>query len=362
MDGRTAGQDQAFEVRIEHPADIRADLVRALAGILGDRVGGGINDVDIVPEAADEGGEGAPAVQRVIAFATQDRVVAAAAVQDIGRGVALDPVRQRVARAVDRSAAGQDQAFQIGAERPGDGGPDLVRAAIEDFARDVPGIVHDEGVVAGAANEGVDPTAAVERIVAFAAGERTRRRVADDEVVRRVARAGDGGAAREDEVLEIVGEGPGDGGEDAVAALIGLFRQRLARAVHVVGIVAGATHEGVDAGAAGHHVVASAAEQKVHADAAREGVALGGADEHQARGGLHMAERVHRACREAMDHIRKRGFELQRPGAIGIGDDRRADGGRFVEHRDGAARCGGAGDHRVGLIGRHAADEGGVEP
>jgi hypothetical protein len=118
------------------------------------------------------------------------------AFQGIAAGVSDDCVVARVARAEDVIAARQGQLLDVPAKREGDRAPDQVRALSRHLDHGVAGSVHRIGVVARAAFHPVGANPAVERVVGG---------VSDDRVVERVARAIDGGAARQGQLLDIHG-------------------------------------------------------------------------------------------------------------------------------------------------------------
>src|SRR5262249_24583722 len=142
----------------------RVDLGAERAG-LADDVGADVDDVGVVAGAADEGVLPGTAVEGVVARAAAERV---------GRGVAGDRVGHGIAGAVDRAGAGQRQALSVVAERPG--GRALYRVDLggghAGLADDVGSDVHDVGVVARAAAQGIDTCAAVECVVAGLAQQR----------------------------------------------------------------------------------------------------------------------------------------------------------------------------------------------
>src|SRR5205085_4005892 len=146
--------------------------------------------------------------------AAVQHVIARAAVDLVGAAVADDGVGEAVAGAVDRGASGQGEVLDLGCERVGDRGLDQVCAAAGELDHRIQRIVHDIGVVARAAGEGVGPCPAIEDVVAGIAG---------DHVDRGVAGAVDVANAGESEILDLGGEGVGDGGGHAVDAAAGRF-------------------------------------------------------------------------------------------------------------------------------------------
>src|SRR5205085_1942884 len=151
VDRGASGQGQVLDLGCERVGNRGLDEVRAVARDLGDRVGGVVHGIGVVAAAADH------------------RVRAGAAVDKVCGGVAGDGVGERVAGAVDRGDAGQDQVLDVGAEGVGNRGLDGVRAFARGLGDRVGGVVHDIGVVAGAAGHRIRAEASVERVVACTA-------------------------------------------------------------------------------------------------------------------------------------------------------------------------------------------------
>ena len=146
----------------------------------------------------------------VVAEATDHRVGAGAAVENVVAAVAGEGVVEAVAGAVDVGAAGQGQVLDVGAERVGDRRLHRVGAFAERLRHHVAGVVDDIGVVADAADQEVGAQAAIERVVASAAGEHVDAAVAGEDVVEGVAGAVDVGAAGQGQVLDVGAERVGD--------------------------------------------------------------------------------------------------------------------------------------------------------
>ena len=98
------GQGQVLDCGSQRVADRAFDLVGALAGQLGDSVGDIVDDIDVIAKAAlhDVGAE--PAVETV------------------GGVVAGEGVGARIAEAVDRRRASQDEVLDLGGDLVGDRG------------------------------------------------------------------------------------------------------------------------------------------------------------------------------------------------------------------------------------------------
>ncbi|CAF0856079.1 unnamed protein product [Rotaria sp. Silwood1] len=106
VDGRGAGQRQVLEVHAERPGDAGLHEVGAFAGVLGDGVGGGVDDVGVVADAARHRVVAGTAVEQVVAVAAGHRVVAVAAVQEAaGAGDDEHGWRRRLVRVAGREQA-----------------------------------------------------------------------------------------------------------------------------------------------------------------------------------------------------------------------------------------------------------------
>ncbi|MNF58618.1 hypothetical protein D3C84_401830 [compost metagenome] len=190
----------------------------------------------------------------VVAEATGQSVGAAAAVEQVVRGIAGDRVGQGIARAVDGGRAGQGQVLHVGRQHMADGGLHAVGAAGRSFHHDIAGVVHHIGIVAQAADQAVGAGGAVEDVV---------RRVAGDLVGQGVAGAVDGDGAGQGQVLQFGTEDVGDGGLHGVRAATRGFHHDVTCIVDHEDVVAQATH---------HAVGAQAADQLVRSRAAVEDV------------------------------------------------------------------------------------------
>src|SRR5688572_2634363 len=147
----------------------RAALQEVLAGVAGKQVIAVTALLQVVPDPAAEEVVAVAADQRVVAAVAEEFVVAGAAVQLVAEMVADEEVLQRVAGAVD-GATHQEETLEIGAQREGDGGVDLVEALVDEFVRHVALVVDDIDIVADAAAHLVGADEAVQRVVIDAAG------------------------------------------------------------------------------------------------------------------------------------------------------------------------------------------------
>ena len=176
VDGARPGQGQVLDLGAERVGQCRLDGVGAAAGELGRHVAGVVDDVGVVAVAAGH------------------RVGAGAAVEPVVGGVAGEDVGERVAGAVDRRRAGQDQVLDVRRQRVGDARPDRVGAGGGRSVTASASGVDDVGVVAEAAADHVVAGAAVEHVGCAVAGE---------DVAERVAGAVDRGAAGQRQVLDV---------------------------------------------------------------------------------------------------------------------------------------------------------------
>src|SRR5262249_37783347 len=160
VDVAAAVEDDRLDVGPDGVVDRGMDDVVALVGILGDRVAGRVDEIDVVAGAADHHVVAAPAVKGVVAGVAGQRVVVG------GAG------------GVDVAAAVEDDGLDVGADRIVDRGMDDVVALVGVLRDHVAGIVDHIGVVAGAPLHDVGAGPAIERVVAGVAGEKVGRTVA----------------------------------------------------------------------------------------------------------------------------------------------------------------------------------------
>jgi hypothetical protein len=92
-------------------------------------------------------------------------VVSCASVEHVGRHVTSEIVVQRVAGAIDRSQTGQREILDIGTETVAHGALHAVGALVHLLDHAVAGVVHEIGIVAGAADQRIDTETAVQDIV-----------------------------------------------------------------------------------------------------------------------------------------------------------------------------------------------------
>ena len=146
--------------------------VGALAALFRHLVQRGIDDIDVVAEAAGHAVVIGTAVQRVVTVAGGQRVVACTTGQQVVAKVADQHVGKRGAGGVDVGAAGQRQVFQIRREGKGDRGLHGVGASRGRFGNHIAGAVDHIDVVADTTRHGIVADAAVDRVVAVAAKDR----------------------------------------------------------------------------------------------------------------------------------------------------------------------------------------------
>src|SRR5687768_6864924 len=282
--GSAEGADHEVVAAAREPQLVLRDA-GAEQHAVGGKVGVGVGDEVAAAAASDEIGIcSLSASQQIIARTAVENVVAAAAAEGVGSAIADNRVVPAIAGAIDDSGAGEDQILDVSAEGAGDGALHRVDALVRLLCDEIAGVVHDVGVVAGAADHPVVGGAAIEQIVAgpaieivavalaqqpvvagaavdgvvaAAAAQGVVAGAAGDDVVERVAGAGEIAGADIGQALDVGGERVGgDAGLHLIGALARQFDDDVAGVVHGVGVVAGAARQAIAAGATGQQVIA----------------------------------------------------------------------------------------------------------
>ena len=298
VDCRRPGQDQAFDVGSERVGDRAFDPVIAAGRQFDDAVGAVVDDEQVIAEAAVHGVHPGAAVQRVVAVAAGQGIVAIKSAEAVGGGIAGHVVFKRVAGSADAAGAGQRQVFKGGPQRPGHRGAHQIGAFAGRLHQHIRGRVDREDVVSGAADHAVVAGAAGQQVIAAAADQgvvarhavqcivavfRQRpasARISGDQVVQRVAPAVEVGTARQDQVFDVVDQRQGDRRLDKVDPGRCGLGQNGRGAGDKVGVVPGPAFKVVGAAAAGQGVVAGAAIETVVVRAAIQRIVAGGTGQH----------------------------------------------------------------------------------
>ena len=151
------------------------------------------------------------------------------------------------------------------------------------------GHLHDDDVVPHPPVDGVVPRAANELVVARQPGEGVGAAGAGEDIVKRIADAGDR-TPRQLQILHIGGEGVVEGGHRGVGARVQRFAHHVGQGVHNKPVVPGAPDQRIVAAPAIQGVVARAPVQDVVAAGAGQHVVAGVAGEGEPATEL---ERVH---------------------------------------------------------------------
>ncbi len=329
-----AGQHKRVHVSRQREADRRKQHVRRRRRRAAHRIGGVVDDEDIVASTANE---------RVGGAACHERVVTGARIQGVRAPARDERIVGTVGTARDVGRTREHQRVHVGRQREVDGRiHDIVMAG---RARDhaVGRAVHHEGVVARTRNQGRRTRAGDQSVVARSAVQGVQAHVADQHVGVLVGGAHQVARARQHQVVHGRRQRVADGRLDRV-------RHRLAAVVGIADHVARAVDdEKIGALPAQELRRARAGGQRVVAGVGADGVSIGiarGRDARQAREREHAHRRLHRVAhrrddrvepcrRQVLDHVR---------GAVDLEDirARAADQCRGV----------GAGDQRVGAAAR----------
>ncbi len=189
-----------------------------------------------------------------VARADDVGVVAGAAREDVGAGIAGENVVQSVTGTVDIAAADEGQILDIGQERVSNRGLDGVSASAEQFGDHVGDVVDEIGIVASTAEQRIGAEAAVEDIGC---------RVTGQDIIEFVTGEIDSNrcSTRYGGVLEVGAEGIGarcgQGDIDLIGALADAFGNRIGQDIHHVGVVAQTADQSVIAQTAVKDVVRS---------------------------------------------------------------------------------------------------------
>ena len=252
---RAADQRQVFNVGTSHrqiEAHRAVHLVGSLAGNLHYAVLRAVDDILVVAGAAHHGVVARPAI---------DRVVAAKANQNIVVGIADEHVSVRIPRSLDRRAD-ERQVFDIGGEHAVRRAHHRVNALAGVFRHHISGVIADVQIVAAAARHGVGALAAIQHV---------GRRIAGQNVIRRVADGFDGIAGQR-QILKVPAESVVDGADHDIPARARRFDDDVTPGVDVKHVVPGAAFKPVRAGAAIQRVVSLAATKQIISTGAKEGV------------------------------------------------------------------------------------------
>ena len=264
VDGRGGGNGQVLDIG---PHGVSAEIkgnralnrVRTLVDQLGDRVGGRIDNVDIVAGAAFERIRSRGAVQGVVTGATVEDVAAAAANQY---------VIQRIARCVDGGRCGEGKVFDmvVGCSRQGEGDRALygVDAFVGQFGNDIGGTVDDIDIVARAALQGINAGTAIKGVVIA---------VTDQRIAQRVAGSVNGCRASQYQILDIGGQGGvGHRTVNRIDTFVGQFGNDVRGGINDVIVIARTAFERVRSRGTVQGIVTGATVQDVVAAAARDDV------------------------------------------------------------------------------------------
>ena len=205
-----ARQHQVFDVRAQREADGTAHGVDAFARVFQDRVRSVVHHVGVIARAA------------------RHRVRTRATVQQVAAGVAGQAVVQFVAGAAKVGAAGEHEVLDVRRQRVAHRAANRVAAFASVLDDLVARVVHPIGVVAIAAQQGVRAGSAVDGVGPGVAG---------DAVGQRIARAADGAAAREHQVVDVGRQRVTDRGEHEVGAGVGILQHGIAEVVHQVRVI-----------------------------------------------------------------------------------------------------------------------------
>ena len=195
---------------------------------------------------------------RVRSQATNQRIGAAKASEDIVAGVAGDDVGERIAGSVDGGCAGEGQVLDntLGMdcirEAEGDRGLDRVGSIAIGLVGDVARIVDHIGVIAGTAHHRIGACTTIQRVIAAETGEHVGTRIAGDDVIEVIAGPCDCGRAGERQVLDCAKGSQREGQRclDRVDAIATGFIDDVAGIVHHIDVVAKAAKHRVGAEAA----------------------------------------------------------------------------------------------------------------
>ena len=209
----------------------------------------------------------------VVAGSTGHGVCSRAAVQAVVTGITGEDVVQGIAAAVDVARTGQGQFLDVVAHGVAGAGEHTVIALIRILDDAVAGAVHEVGVVALTADQGVGTASAVEHIVSGTAFEHIGPAVALEHVVQIVADAIDRRIPGQGQVFHVVGQGVTDTGFHRIDTFPCSLDHRVATVIDHIGVIATAAHQRVSTCPAVERIVPRQAMQGVVAAVALDGVA-----------------------------------------------------------------------------------------
>ena len=226
IDRGRARQGEGFEVGAQGPAHIALHRIDACIRRLDHRISG-THDIGVVA---------GPSSQYV-------------------RGtVARQDIVQRVAGAVDGRGAREREVLDIGPEGVRHRALHAVGPFVCQLGDDIPGCIHDVGVIPRATDQGIRPRPAIQHV---------GRAIAGQDIVQRITGAVQIGRPGQRQVLEVGSQGIGDRRLHRVVAFVELFGDHVAHVVDDIRVVARATDQGIRPGSAIQHVVAAVARQHI---------------------------------------------------------------------------------------------------
>ena len=163
---------------------------------------GGVELEDVEASTTHKAVAAGAAIEGVVAGAPIEGVVAGEAAEGVIGGIAGDHVGDGIAGATGR-CSGEDEVFQLGTQRGGDGAVDGIGAAGRSFHHHIKGGIHDVGVVAEPTGHCVIAGATIQGVVAVRASEAVGCRIAGDGVGQGIAAAVDRRSAGEHQVFNV---------------------------------------------------------------------------------------------------------------------------------------------------------------
>ncbi len=228
----------------------------------------------------------APA-ERIIAVCSVGLVITGTAAQRVVAAVADQRVVGRTTGAVDVGEPSENKIFDVAAEGKGDAALDGVGTLTGILTDNVPRLIHHVGIVASAADHRIAAQAAIEAIVADAARERIIGAIADQTITERITGAGDGSAASQGQILNIIPQDVGDAALHRIGPFVDQLGHHIAGRIDDVRVVAGTPRHRICAHAAIEQVVAGLTVQRIVADEAGQLIVPRSASEHVAAGSSH---------------------------------------------------------------------------
>ncbi len=232
------------------------NAIGAFGGILGHHVAHVIDDIRVIPRAAD---------QRIGPQTAIQKIVATIGIEHVGSTVADQTVIRSVAGGIDRRRPRQGDVLDIGkrGEREGDARLHRICALVGALSDHVSRIVHHVDVVARSTKQGIGARTAVEYVVARVAGEGVGRAIARQGIVQLVACAGEAGTAGQNQIFDVAAEGVIDARVDRIDTFARILRDHIADIVHQVRVIARAAGHRIGAGRSIEGVVVAVPGQGV---------------------------------------------------------------------------------------------------